>query len=53
MRTSTKDTLRFILGAGLLVYETVLEHADRPWLIVAALGLLGYGGVSQLAERLK
>lgn len=31
----------FLLGAGIMVWQTVLEQADRPWLIAAGLGLMG------------
>lgn len=41
----------FIVGLGILVYETVFEHTDRPWLLAAALGLLGLP-VARAAEQL-
>lgn len=31
----------FVMGLAIMGYETVFEHADRPWLIAAALGMLG------------
>lgn len=31
----------FWLGVAIMIYETVIAHADRPWLIAAALGMLG------------
>lgn len=52
MSERLKDGIRFFTGLSMLIYETGWENLDRPWIIVAALGLLGYGGVSRLAERL-
>lgn len=36
----------------MLVYETVIEHVDRPWILVAALGLVGYPAVARLGKLL-
>ena len=33
--------LAFLLGSGILVWQTVFEEADRLYLIVAAVGLCG------------
>lgn len=52
MRESLKDGIRFFTGLTMLIFETGWEKADRPWLIVAALGLMGYSGVTKLASRL-
>lgn len=42
----------FWLGVGIMVYETVIEHADRPWLIAAALGMLGLPVAQSLEQAL-
>lgn len=52
MREKWKDGIRFGLGTLILIYETVIEQADRPWIVVAGLGLVGYSGVSKLARSL-
>lgn len=31
----------FFLGCGIMVYETVADSSDRPWLYAAAVGLCG------------
>lgn len=33
--------LSFFMGAGIMVYETIGDHSDRPWLYAAAVGLMG------------
>lgn len=53
MSESLKDKIRFFAGVMLLTYETAVEKADRPWLIVAALGLMGYSQIGRLADTLK
>lgn len=52
MNERLKDRLRFISGLLVLGYETVIEKADRPWLIVAAIGLMGYSGITKLGKLL-
>jgi len=34
--------IRFITGLGIILYETVFVSVDRPWLLVIAVGLMGY-----------
>ena len=31
----------FFGGLGIMVYETVADHSDRPWLYAAAVGMMG------------
>jgi hypothetical protein len=33
--------MAFFLGSGILIWQTVIEEADRLYLIVAAVGLCG------------
>lgn len=33
--------LSFLTGIGIMVYETVLDRSDRPWLYAAAVGMMG------------
>lgn len=33
--------LTFLTGAGIMFWQTVVEHVDRPWLIAAATGMMG------------
>lgn len=33
--------LAFLMGMGIMGYETVADHSDRPWLYAAAVGLMG------------
>lgn len=53
MNDRLKDKIRFFAGLGMLTYETVWEQADRPWLIIAGLGLVGYSQVANLEKFLK
>lgn len=41
-RRVTRDGILSGLGALILVHETVLTTADRQWLILAGLALLGF-----------
>lgn len=40
----------FFLGSGIMVYETVKDHSDRPWLYAAAIGCMGLP-VARAAEN--
>lgn len=31
----------FLIGSGIMVYETTADKSDRPWLYAAALGMMG------------
>lgn len=31
----------FTAGVGIMMYETVADHSDRPWLYAAAIGMMG------------
>lgn len=33
--------ISFFAGLGIMVYETIADHSDRPWLYAAAIGLMG------------
>lgn len=41
----------FFTGMGIMVYETIGDHSDRPWLFAAAIGLMGLP-VARAAEGL-
>lgn len=43
--------LSFFTGIGIMVYETIGDHSDRPWLYAAAVGLCGLP-VARAAEGL-
>jgi hypothetical protein len=42
----------FITGLGIMFWQTVLENADRPYLIGAALALMGFPVAGVVGERL-
>lgn len=42
--------LSFLGGISIMVYETVWDKADRPWLYAAALGMMGLP-VARAAEN--
>ena len=42
----------FLLGAVIMGFETVIEHADRPWLIAAATGMMGLPVANVLGKML-
>lgn len=48
-----RDLLSPALGIGILVWQTVVADADRPWLIVASLTLLGYPFADRVDKWLK
>lgn len=33
--------LSFATGLAIMVYETIGDHSDRPWLYAAAVGMMG------------
>lgn len=39
--TRLRTVLAFLGGLGIMVYETVADHSDRPWLYAAAVGMMG------------
>lgn len=41
----------FAVGVGIMVYETVADHSDRPWLYAAAIGMMGLP-IARAAESL-
>lgn len=48
-----RDVVAFFGGLGILTFETIFEQADRPWLIAAALGLMGFPFASAVDKWLK
>lgn len=42
----------FVAGLGILFWQTVLETADRPYLIGGAITLIGYPAAGALATKL-
>jgi hypothetical protein len=42
-----------LAGFAMLGYETIFENADRPWIIGAALTLLGYPVADRIDKLLK
>ncbi len=44
-------SMAFLIGAGIMVYETVVEHSDRPWLYAAAVGMMGLP-IARAAENI-
>lgn len=50
-----RDVVLLVNGLGLLWFEAVFEHADRPWLIIAAVALCGVpvflpSGIAELLD---
>lgn len=46
-----RQLLGAVIGFGVIVYETIIDHADRPWLYAAALAATGIP-VGRAAEDL-
>ncbi len=42
----------FFTGTAILFWQTVLENADRPYLIGGAITLMGYPAAGILADKL-
>ncbi len=40
-----------VMGIGIMGFETVLDHSDRPWIYAAAIAMMGLP-VAQAGERL-
>lgn len=36
-----RDRIAFFGGFGIMIYETIAENIDRPWLLVMAIGMMG------------
>lgn len=53
VRLLFRDVAAPLMGIVILSYETVIEKADRPWLIIAALTLLGYPFADRVDKWLK
>lgn len=53
VRIAFRDIASPSLGIAILAWETMVEQADRPWLIVAALTLLGYPFADRVDKWLK
>jgi hypothetical protein len=47
------DVLAGFVGLGILVYETLWEHVDRPWLLGVAATILGFPFFSYVDRLLK
>ena len=48
-----RDVVAFVGGLGILIFETIFEQADRPWLIAAALGMMGFPFAAAVDKWLK
>ena len=46
LKRATKDTIVFLAGLGGVIYETVVEHVDRPWLLAVFASMLGLNALS-------
>lgn len=53
VRLLFRDVASPLMGIVILTFETIFEKADRPWLIIAALTLLGYPFADRVDKWLK
>lgn len=50
---NVRSYLLLLVGLGVIVYEVIFEHTERPTIIVAALLMMGISVPLNLDEKLK